>query len=276
MTALGQRFGASITETAGAAQGNWDRDGRYSSLAEGSHDRSIDFAVHAGVRISDHVESTLEGGFRRESMSGPGMSHAETAFGDVVGRVRWDAVDEPMAWQHEPWPAVTFIASLRAPTGDRAPHGPSGTTGSMMSGMPSQGLGAWEPALAVLLERHLPPRWRFLLLGEGAYRFADSSLGFHRQLAPRVLGRAGIHYLASDTFGVGLLTDLGWEDNLTVEGRAREGTSERLWALGAFVYTMAGSHLRWGSMLRWTPPVDGASENAVAATSLSIALSWAE
>lgn len=276
MTREDQRFGASLTETAGATQGSWDRDGHYVPLGAGSHDFSTDFSLHLGVRASDRVEATVEGGFRRESMTMPGMSHADTAFGDVVARVRWDALAEPMAWEKKPWPSLTLIGSLRMPTGGLAPHDPSGTTGAMMSGMPSQGLGAWEPALALLIERRLPPHFRFLALGEGGYRFQDSRRGYERQLAPRLLGRIGAHYLFTDTFGVGLASDFGWEGNVSVDGRSLDRTAERLWALGAFLYTMAGDHFRWGSMLRWTPPIDGPSSNAVASTSLSVALSWAE
>jgi hypothetical protein len=113
------------------------------------------------------------------------------------------------------------------------------------------------------------------LVGEFAYRFPDTSLGVERHLAPRFFGQLGVRYAPSQSTGFGLLTDLGAEGNVELEGIERMATSQRLWTIGAFGYIrVEGTGLRWGALARYTPPIDGAGRNASRTTSLAVSLGY--
>jgi hypothetical protein len=113
------------------------------------------------------------------------------------------------------------------------------------------------------------------LTGEAAYRFPDDSIGVERKLGPRALGQLTFRLLPSPETGVGVLTDLGWEGPVSFDGRVREGTAQRLWTVGLFGYLLLPpTGLRSGVMLRYAPPVDDVSVNAVGATTLSLSIGY--
>lgn len=280
VTSQMERFGVSLTETGRVVHGAWSYNGDYAPLAPGESQWSLDVTGVAGYRPIPIIELGAEAAFGHQSASSPYFSSPHTGFGDTTLRVRWDAIDEPMPFEKPilPWPAVTLVASLRMPTASmgRDQLGVfSGTTGSVGSSASSEGLGTWEPALAAALVRSIDDRFQLSLVGEAAYRFPDTSLGLERHLAPRFFGQLGMRYAPSQDTGVGVLTDLGAEGNVSLEGIERTATSQRLWTIGVFGYIrVPRTGLRWGALARYALPVDGIGRNASRATSLAVSLGY--
>jgi len=153
----------------------------------------------------------------------------------------------------------------------------SGTTGSVGSSASSEGLGAWEPALSAVIVRDLNRRFAASIAVEAAYRFPDRSLGIERHLAPRGFIQLGARYAPSPSTGIGLVTDLGAEGDVTLDGKETRATSQRLWTIGALGYVRAGgTGLRWGALARYSPPIDGIGRNASRATSVSVSLAYVQ
>jgi hypothetical protein len=262
--------------------GAWDAEGEYASLQEGSRQWMLDIGATLDYRVLPSVELGLRTGFGHQSVTAPGVDATQTSFGDTLLRVRWEALDEPPPYGGAPVfsPALALVATLRAPTGPvlrAGAAGPvstaSGTTGAIGSSAANQGLGAWEPALALDVQQTLTRRVRLGLLGEAAYRFADTALGIERHLSPRVLGELSATYLVSAAWAAGVMTDLGWEGPVAYDGVRRAGTAMRLWTAGVYAYhSWVEEGLRVGAVLRVAPPVDGISVNAVATTSLGVSV----
>jgi hypothetical protein len=281
VTAAGDIFGASLTETTRFVPGAWRANGDYAPLAPGERQSAEDLTAIAGYRPMPQLELSVETAVGHESFTSPDFHMARTAFGDTTVRARWDAIDEPMPYQHPriPWPAVSLIVSLRMPTspsgrGD-ASNVFSGTTGSVGSSATSEGLGAWEPSIGAAFVRSFDERWQMSAYLEGAYRFPDSYLGVDRHLGPRVLAQLGARFAPTSITGVGLTTDYGWEGNVSYDGRVEKDTSQRVWTVGAFCYLRAEpSRLRWGAMVRYAPPIDGVGKNASQSTSVAVSLGY--
>jgi len=280
VTSQTDRIGVSVTETARVVHGAWRSNGDYAPLAAGNRQWSLDFTGAVGYRPIPVVELGAETAFGRQSASSPDYASSQTGFGDMTFRVRWDAVDEPMSYEKTtlPWPSLTVVGSVRAPTaslGRDASGVFSGTTGSVGSSASSEGLGTWETGAAAALVRAVAERFQFSLIGEAAYRFPDTSLGLERHLAPRFFGQLGARYMPTPTTGIGLLTDLGAEGNVVLEGIERPATNQRLWSVGAFGYLRTGSTgLGCGALIRYSPAIDDISRNATRATSLSLSLGY--
>jgi hypothetical protein len=221
--------------------------------------------------------------YGRQSVSALGFASQQTGFGDLALHVRYEAIDEPMPFERPPvlHPSLALIAGLRTPSGSLersgGPRGAmSGTTGSAGASASSQSLGAWEPSIAAELRQTEKARYQLSFVGECAYRFPDAALGVDRHLGPRLLAQLNFRYMPSALWGVGALTDIGWEDAVSLQGLRREGSGQRLWSLGFYGYlTVAETGFRSGAMLRYAPPLDGVSANAVGATTLAISLGYA-
>jgi hypothetical protein len=280
VTSQMDRFGVSLTETARVVHGAWRPNGTYSALAPGDMQSALDVTGTAGYRPIPVIELGAEAAFGHQSASSPYFSSRHTGFGDTTLRVRWDAIDEPMPYEKPPlpWPALTLVASLRIPTASlgRDESGVfSGTTGSVGSSASSEGLGTWEPGLSAALVRSIEERFQLSLVGEAAYRLPDTSLGLERHLAPRFFAQVGIRYAPSQTTGIGLLTDVGAEGNVELEGIERPATSQRLWTVGGYGYIrVEGTGLRWGALVRYAAPIDGIARNASRTTSEAESLGY--
>ncbi len=282
VTSTADRFGVSLTETGRNTEGAWGPSGRYARLAPGERYWSLDVTGVVGYRPIPVVEIEAETAFGHQSASSPDFASAHTGVGDSIFRFRWDALDEPMPYVRSvlPWPAVSLVASIRAPTASlgRDSSGVfSGTSGSVGSAASSEGLGAWETSLALGLTRSISPKFLVSLAGEAAYRFPDSSLGLPRHLAPRLFVQAGGRYAPTPDIGVGVLTDLTGEGDVSYDnGPPLRATSERLWAVGLYGYfRVRDTGFRCGTMFRFEPPLDDISRNATRATSLSVSLGYA-
>jgi hypothetical protein len=281
VTTQGERFGASLTETARWVHGAFRPHGEYASLADGERRAALGITVLAGYRPIRVVEIGAETAFGRESASSAYVSSKRTGFGDTTLRLRWDAVDEPMPFSSSrfPWPTVSFVAAVRAPTAARgATSGTfSGTTGSVGASASSEGLGAWEGSLAVVLTRSVASEWLFSFVGEAAYRLPDSWIGIPRHLGPRVLAQIGARYSPTNVVSLGALTDLGWEDNVVYEGEVTPtDSSQRLWTVSGYLLVRPKeTRFRWVLIGRTAPRIDGTGKNAIAATSLAVSVGYA-
>jgi len=244
--------GASVTTTTRFVPGAWLPNGIYAPLAPGERQSSEDVTAIVGYRPTAPFELSVETAVGHESFTSPDFHMARTAIGDTTVRARWDAIDEPMPYQHPriAWPQVTLLLSLRMPTSPSGRNGNSnvfaGTTGSVGSSATSEGLGAWEPSIGAAFVRTLDERWQISAYVEGAYRFADSYLGRDRQLGPRFLSQLGARFAPTP-----------------------------IWGVGAFCYLRAEpSRLRWGAMIHYAPPFDGIGKNASQSTSFAVSLGY--
>jgi hypothetical protein len=281
VTTQSERFGASLTETARWVHGAWRPHGEYASLADGDRQAALGLAALAGYRPVPTVEVAGETAFGHESASSTYVSSTRTGFGDMTLRVRWDAIDQPMPFERSrvPWPAVSLVAAIRAPTAARgATSGTfSGTTGSVGSSASSEGLGAWEGSLAAVFTRSIGSEWMVSTVGEAAYRLPDSWTGIPRQLGPRLFAQLGARYSPTNVVSFGVLTDLGWEGAVSYEGETTPtNSSQRLWTVsGYFLLKPAETGWRWGLLARTAPRFDGVGKNAIAATSAAVSVGYA-
>ncbi|HEX3597031.1 MAG TPA: hypothetical protein VHU80_18105 [Polyangiaceae bacterium] len=281
VTTASDRIGASLTETTRFVPGAWRANGLYGSLGPGEHQASEDVTAIVGYRPIVPLELSLETAVGHESFASPFFHEERTALGDTTLRARWDAIDEPMPYERVriPWPSVTVLFSLRAPTspaGNSDSTGAfSGTTGSVGSSSTSEGLGAWEPSIGGAFVRTLDERWQVSAYLEAAYRFSDTYIHRDRHLGPRVFAQAGARFAPTPTTGIGVLTDYGWEGDVSYEGHTTPDTSQRIWGIGAFCYLRAEpSRLRWGALVHYSPPFDGVSKNASQSTSVAVSLGY--
>lgn len=280
VTTQSDRFGMSLTESARVVHGAWRSNGIYSPLAPDDRQSSLDVTGIVGYRPIPVLEVGAEAAFGHQSFYSPPVSSTHTGFGDTTLRARWDTIDEPMPYETPvlPWPSLTLVGSLRVPTASLGSDGTgafSGTTGSVGSSASSEGLGAFEPSLSAALVRSIGSRFQVSLVGEAAYRFPDTSLGLERHLAPRFFGQLGARYAPSRATGIGVLTDLGAESDVTLGGRTQPATSQRLWTIGAYGYVRAEpTGLRWGALVRYAPAVDGIGRNASRATTFAVSIGY--
>jgi hypothetical protein len=281
VTTSTDRLGASLTETTRFVTGAWRPNGTFSPLAPGERQSSEDITGLVGYRPIAPLEVSVEAAVGHQMFTSPDFDTSRTAFGDTTLRARWDALDEPMPFEKTvlPWPAVTLLLALRIPTSPSGRDGSgnpfSGTTGSVGASASSEGLGAWEPSLGAAFVRSFGDLFQASAYIEAAYRFPDTYLGIERHLGPRVFGQLGARYAPSPATGIGVLTDLGWEGDVAYSGSTQPNTSQRIWTVSAFGYLRAEpSSLRWGALLRYTPPVDGIGMNASQSTSFSVSLGY--
>jgi len=185
----------------------------------------------------------------------------------------------PFSRSKLPWPAVSFVATVRAPTAARGATSAtfSGTTGSVGASASSEGLGAWEGSFAGVLTKSVGSEWMLSAVGEAAYRLPDSWTGIPRHLGPRVLAQLGARYSPTKVVAFGVLTDFGWEGAVAYEGETVPTNSDqRLWTvLGYFLLKPPGTGFRWGLLARTAPRLDGIGKNAIAATSASVSVGYA-
>jgi hypothetical protein len=173
-------------------------------------------------------------------------------------------------------PAIAWLGSLRAPTGNAA-RSDASSAGRILAGsdVSSQSLGAWELALA-LEARHSPnERWHVISLLEGAWRAPDDSLSIDRQLGPRLLGQVTVSHDLEPDISLGLLTDLTWEGDVELEGERRSGTGQRLWNVGVVANAaLAESGLQATTTLLYAPPISGVGINAIGTTVFGVSVGY--
>jgi hypothetical protein len=279
VTTSAERLGASLTETTRFVSGAWRPTGTYGPLAAGERQAAEDLTALVGFRPLPPLEVSVEAAVGHQIFTSPFFHTQRTAFGDTTIRARWDALDEPMPYEHEPWPSVTLLLAVRLPTSpsgrDEGPNPFSGTTGSVGASASSEGLGAVEPSLGAAFVRSFGEKWQASAYLEGAFRFADTYIGRDRQLGPRLFAQAGARYAPSTSTGIGVMTDLGWEGNVAYYGHTQPDTSQRIWTVGAFGYVRAEpSRLRWGALVRYAPPLDTIGKNASQSTSVAVSLGY--
>jgi hypothetical protein len=266
-----------VTQSTEFVHGTWDAYGKFHELGDAESNRLVDYSLLLAVRPIAPLELALQLSYARQSVVAPGLSAEESGVGDTILRARYELFDQPMPMKKSPLPGVAAALSVRAPTGhdeSASPRGvASGTTGSLGSSAASTSLATWELALGLELVKSLGVHWELSGYGEGAYRFADDSLGIERRLGPRALGQIGGRYIATPDLSAGAFADVGWESEVTIDGEALSGTAQRRVSIGAYgAWQLSPSGLRAGVQLRHTPMLDELSVNALAASSLSVSL----
>lgn len=277
LTGTTDRFGAAVTQSTELVHGAWDAYGKLHELGETESNRLVDYSLLLAYRPIFPLEVALQLSYARQSVVAPGFSAEESGIGDSLLRARYELFDQPMPMKRSPLPGVAAAFSVRAPTGrdeSASPRGvASGTTGSLGASAASTSLATWEIALGVELVKTLGIHWEISGYGESAYRFTDDSLGIDRRLGPRVLGQLGGRYIPSPDLSLGAFADVGWEDEVAIDGERLSGTGQRRVSVGAFTaWQLAPSGLRAGLQLRHTPMLDDLSVNALAASSLAVSL----
>jgi hypothetical protein len=265
-----ERYAVALVATSRRALGRFDALGQYRPLGDGEGEWSEELLLRAGLRLPRRLEWVGEVGSARYRLHAPGFIERQDGIGDALLRVRYSALDEAMPHEAVPLPAVSLSALLRAPLGAAAS---SGGTGSFGSGGAQRGLGAWELGAGAELKRSLLPALELGLSGEAAYRFEDHALGPARRLGPRLEAALGVRLLPVDWLASTIAIRLRTTGDVSLSGRALEGTSERLWSvvLGAAVYER-GSRLRSSVTLSVDPPLGSLSKGATAATALGVSL----
>lgn len=279
LTAPWQTWGVSVAQSVRVGYGITDANARYRSFGRGSYDNVLDVVGAAAVRPISPVELGVSAALGNVLVAGPDFRSSRIALGDVSLRARYEALQEPpleLTGQSR-LPSVGLTLSTRLPTGpvDRASDsgsaGPSpGTVGSTAT---SQGLGTTEVALAIDVRKTFMTRYQIGLIGEGALRAPDESIGLPRSLGPRGLLRGvGIVFLGDATLAT--FVDVAAEGPVSYAGRASEGSGQRAVALGASATLKLDVGLRSGLALSVQPPVSALSMNAVTATAFTVFLGF--
>lgn len=281
LTANYQSWGISATETMRLGHGIFDAHSNYRRFGEQSHDRVLELALSAAYRPFTFLELGAQTAYGHVLVGGPGFRSNRSALGDLGLRVRWEVLEElPLeltGQSRRPSLGLTFSARLptgpvdRTTDGGRASAGPSpGTVGSTAT---SQGLGTTELALAVDLRKTFAQKWQIGVVGEGAWRAPDDSVGLDRELGPRGLLRVmGIRFLGDFTLGV--FADVAAEGNVSYGGRTSPESSQRAVSVGASATYKTESGYRAGLALNAQPPIDGFAKNAVSAVGLSVFMAF--
>jgi hypothetical protein len=263
LTTPQETWGARLAQSARLASGRFNARGDYRRLGPSEHDRRYELTIVAAYRPLPKLELGAVFGYLRDSTREAGVSSSLAGAGDVTARARFEAVDEtPSFAEGPPVPALALTAALRAPT-------------AKTSDTASLGLGAWEPALGLALERSVTPKLRFGLSADAALRRSDEALGVRRRLGPRVSTQASAWYWPAPQLAASLSSSLLWEGDATLTGARRPGTGSRQWQLGVgAVYRPSGSHFRPGIAARYVVPIASLGVNALATTTLELSLAY--
>ncbi len=255
-------WGLRASEGARLATGRMDGQGRYRRFSGDERNLRYETQLLAAYRLVPRLELSSSLGLAREADVAGAQQTSSSGPSDSWARLRFDAFDEtPVHRAGAPLPALSFTGSLRAPTAK---------AGRELN----IGLGAWEAAAGLALERSVSARWRVGLSAEGALRAPDRSLGIERRLGPRLTTQAAAWCWPRPTLAFSLSSNLTWEGDAAVRGVAQPGSASRMLQLGAgIVYALPGSVLRPGLAVRQSLPVTGASINSLVATTVELSLS---
>jgi hypothetical protein len=256
-------WGVRVAESYRFGSGRFDARGAHRPFEPGEHDERYEVSLLLAHRPLSSLELSARVNYLRDSMQAGGMTSSLAGMGDVIGRARLEVVEEsPLHADHLPMPEVALTGALRAPTGHASE--------SMVLG-----LGAWEAAAGVALERSVSPKVRLGLAAEAGLRSSDSSLGVSRRLGPRLSGQLSAWYWPLPQVALSANSGLEWEGDTELAGARRAGTGSRQWLVGAgAVYRPAGSRLIPGLSARYTVPLPDVTVSALAATSLELSLAY--
>ena len=250
LTRLDQKYGVRSSERLVLGQGAANAHGSYQPFAAGEHDRSVEYTLLTAYRLQRlELAGTLGYGTRSAAFSE--AAERSTGLSDTVLRARYEAAEEPEPWQDGVYPALAMMGTLRLPT-------------AKGEGLAPRGLGTYEFALGVSLERSFARFFRVGLLAEVAGRLPDTTLGVTRRLGPRAAAEFTLSYFATPDLVISALISTRWEGNVNVQQRMQYGTAQRLTELGAAIsFQPWKSPLRAGFAQRYAPGIDGLSANTL-------------
>lgn len=250
LTRLDQTYGVRLSERFILGQGASNSHGRYQAFAPGEHDRSLEYALLMAYRIQ-RLELAATVGYGTRSARLSEASERSTGLSDTFFRARYEAATEPEPWQNAVYPSLAMLGTLRLPT-------------ARAEGLAPRGLGTYEFALGVSLERSFARLFRVGLLAELAGRLPDTTLGITRRLGPRASAELTLSYFATPELVISALIGTRWEGNVNVQQREQFGTAQRLTELGAAIsFQPWTSPLRAGFAQRYAPGIDGVSANTL-------------
>ena len=250
LTRLDQTHGLRLSERFVLGRGASNSHGRYRAFAPGEHDRSLEYALLIAYRIQRlELATTVGYGTRGAELSE--ASERSTGLSDTFFRARYEAAQEPEPWQSGVYPALAMLGTLRLPTAEA-------------EGLAPRGLGTYEFALGVSLERSFARLFRVGILAELAGRLPDTTLGVTRRLGPRAAAELTLSYFATPDLVISALMSTRWEGNVNVQQREQFGTAQRLTEVGAAIsFQPWTSPLRAGFAQRYAPGIDGVSANTL-------------
>lgn len=256
-------WGARISESATFAMGRANAHGDYRVFTAGEFDRRVGVSALVAFRPWSRLELSVAFDYLRESAREARSTWSLAGPGDTVARARFEWLDEtPSYAPGVPLPALALTAAIRAPT-------------AVANSATSLGLGTWEAAVGVALERSVSPRVRLGLAAEGALRGSDDSIGRSRRLGPRVSSQLTGWYWPVPQVACSLSSSLIWEGEASLGGAPQPGSGSRqLQASAGLVYRPPASSLRSGVAARYIAPLPGMTVNATASTTLELFLAY--
>jgi len=250
LTRLDQSYGVRLSQRLVLGQGASNSHGRYQAFTPDEHDRSLEYALLMAYRLQ-RLELAATVGYGTRNAAFSEAAERATGFSDTLLRARYEAAQEPEPWQSGVYPSLAMLGTLRLPT---APA----------EGLAPRGLGTYEFALGVSVERSFARLFRVGLLAEIAGRLPDTTLGLTRRLGPRAAAELTLSYFATPDLVISALIGTRWEGNVNVQQREQYGTAQRLTEIGAAIsFQPWTSPLRAGFAQRYAPGIDGLSANTL-------------
>lgn len=263
LTSQTERWGLRLAQDVGLGAGRFNARGDYHRFAAHDQERRYELSALTAYRPQQRLELSLAYSYLRDSTAGAGTQSSLSGSGDTVGRARFEPIDEtPPYTDGPPLPSLALIGSLRAPTG-------------MASSLASLGLGAWEGAAGVSLERGVTSKLRVGLMGEAGVRLGDTTFGVSRRLGPRSSTQLTGWYWPAPQLVMSLSSSVLWEGDARIDGELQPGSGSRQVVVGAGVaYRPPASNLRTAFAARYVLPVSGFGVNALVATTLELSLAY--
>jgi len=250
LTRLDQTYGVRLSQRLVLGQGAANSRGQYQAFAPGEHDRSVEYALLMAYRMQ-RLELAATVGYGTRGAAFSEASELSTGLSDTLLRARYEAAEEPMPWQGGVYPSLAMLGTLRLPT-------------ARAEGLAPRGLGTYEFALGVSLERSFARLFRVGVLAELAGRLPDTTLGITRRLGPRASAEFTLSYFATPDLVLSALISTRWEGNVTAQQRMQYGTAQRLTEVGAAIsFQPWKSPFRAGFVQRYAPGIDGLSANTL-------------
>jgi hypothetical protein len=269
LTTTRDRFGVALSESVAAAHGVWDGQGRYSRF-DGERG-SVFWTLAGAVRPIPRLELNAELGAGRSFLRMREFEAEHQGFSDATFGVFWDALDEPMPYENAPWPSLTLLARLRAPTGGAAS---SASTGSADTTGGRSGLGAFEGTLGLRAAKGLAERTVLAFSSELSLRLPDESLGVQRQLGPRAVGMLAVTQRVSADVSLEFGTSLAWEGEVTLRGQRLGNTAQRLWNVEVAALWTIADGLGGSASLGGAPPLSAISKNTMGGVRGGVSLKY--
>lgn len=252
-----------------AAHGVWDAAGRYSRF-DGNRG-SVFWTLAAAFRPSPRLELHAELGAGTSFLRAGAYEAEHRGLSDTTFGVFYDLLDEPMPYEREPFPSLTLLARVRAPSGGIESAGATGSTDSTGG---RSGLGAYEGTVGFRAAKALSDWNTLLASAELSLRLRDESLGIERKLGPRAFAMLAFTRRVTPDVSLELLSSLTWEGEVSLRGRRVAGTAQRLWNVDAAAIWTIRDGLGATASAGGAPPVSFLSRNTLGGVRGGVSLTY--